>query len=157
MSMAPADTIPVLREALAMGADEAVLLSDIAFAGSGTLATSYILSAAIKKLAPYDPILCGDQTLDASTGQVGTQLAEFLGIPDLIHVSVINTLKSGEFRVHCKIEYGSIEVEIKPPMVLSVVKEINEPRYITLMNILQGEEKRIEIWSSKVLKTPRSL
>jgi electron transfer flavoprotein beta subunit len=151
LSMAPSYTLPVLREALAMGADDAILLSDIAFAGSDTLATSYILSAAIRKLAPYHLILCGDQTLDGSTGQVGTQIAEFLDVPNLIHVSVIKALKTGAFCVQCKIEYGYREVAIESPMVLSVSKEINEPRYTTFMNILESEKKEIPIWSFKDL------
>jgi electron transfer flavoprotein beta subunit len=151
LSMAPPYTTPVLREALAMGADGSILLSDPSFGGSDTLATSYIMATAIKKLAPYHLILCGDQTLDGSTGQVSTQIAEFLDIPNLIHVKDIEILKSGVFRVRSQIEQGYMCVEIKPPMVLSVSKEINEPRYITFLNILEAEKKEIKIWSSKDL------
>lgn len=151
LSMAPPNNIPVLREALAMGADWSILLSDLAFAGSDTLATSYIMATAIKKMAPYNLIFCGDQTLDGGTSQVSAQIAEFLDIPNLMHVSAIETLKSRTFRVQSKIEHGYIWVEIKPPMVLSVVKEINEPRYITFKNILEAEKKEIKIWTSKDL------
>jgi electron transfer flavoprotein beta subunit len=77
LSMAPISATSVLREALAMGADRSILLSDLAFAGSDALATSYIMATAIKKLAPYDLILCGDQTLDGGTGLVSAQIAEF--------------------------------------------------------------------------------
>lgn len=151
LTMAPPDTIAVLREALAMGADWAILLADRAFAGSDTLATSHILATAIKKLGPYDIILCGDQTLDGSTGQVSAQIAEFLDIPNVMHVSAIELSRSGVFRVRSQIEHGYTCIEIKPPMVLSVIKEINEPRYITLMNILEAEKKETQIWSCQDL------
>jgi len=147
LTMAPPYTVTVLREALAMGADWAILLADRAFAGSDTLATSHILATAIKKLAPYDIILCGDQTLDGSTGQVSAQIAEFLDIPNVMHVSAIEPSGSGVFRLRSEIDQGFMRIEIKPPMVLSVAKEINEPRYITLMNILEAEKKDIQTWS----------
>jgi electron transfer flavoprotein beta subunit len=151
ISMAPRHTTPVLREALAMGADWSILLSDSTFAGSDGLATSYILSTAITRLIPYHLILCGDQTLDGATSMVSSQIGEFLGIPNVMHVSTIETQNGGVFHVRSQIEHGYLSAEIQPPMVLSVIKEINEPRYITLMNILQGEEKRIHIWSSEDL------
>jgi electron transfer flavoprotein beta subunit len=151
LSMAPPNVTPILREALAMGADRSILLSDAAFAGSDTLATSYILASAIQKLAPYDFVLCGNQTMDGNTGQVSPQIAEFLGIPNLMHVSAIERSDTGTYRARSQIEYGHRVVALKPPAVLSVVKEINEPRYITLMNILEGEKKEIRIWTSKDL------
>jgi len=151
LSMAPPNVIPVLREALAMGADRSILLSDVAFAGSDTLATSYILSAAIRKMSPYQLILCGDQSLDGSTGQVSAQIAEFLDIPNLIHVNAIERHPEGGYRVRSQIEHGNMWVKMNPPLLLSVTKEINEPRYITLMNILEGEKKTIEKWSLKDL------
>ena len=156
ISMAPPSALSILREGLAMGADQSILLSDAAFAGSDALATSYILATGIKKLAPYDLILCGDQTLDGSTSLVSAQIAEFLDVPNLMHVSAIEVKSSGRFHVRSQIEHGYMAVEMMPPMVLSVVKEINEPRYITLMNILAAEKKEIRIWSSKdlVLEEP---
>jgi len=151
ISMAPISAKPVVHEGLAMGADWSILLSDLAFVGSDALATSYILATAIKKLVPYDLILCGDQTLDGCTSMVSPQIAEFLDIPNLMHVSAIETQTGGVFRVRSQIECGSVVAEIKPPMVLSVVKEINEPRYITLVNILEAEKKEIHVWSSQDL------
>ncbi len=152
LSMAPPNVMPVLREALAMGADRSVLLSDKLFAGSDALATSYIMATAVKKISSYDLILCGDQTLDGGTGLVSAQIAEFLDIPNLIHVTAIETLQDKRYRVRSQIEHGHMWVEIESPAVLSVTKEINEPRYITLMNILEGEKKEIQIWSSKDLR-----
>jgi electron transfer flavoprotein beta subunit len=151
LSLAPRDTIPVLKEALAMGANRAVLLSDKIFAGSDTLATSYLLSTAIKKLGAYDIILCGDQTSDSGTAQVSAQIAEFLDIPNLMHVSAIELTDEVQFMVKEQIEYGYMLVEISPPMVLSVTNQLNKPRYTTLMNILEAEQKSIEVWSSKEL------
>lgn len=151
ISMAPRSAMPTLREGLAMGANRSILLSDLAFAGSDALATSYIMATAIKKMGPYDLILCGDQTLDGSTSLVSAQIAEFLDIPNLMHVSAIEAKNSRVFRVRSQIEHGYMLVEIKPPMVLSVVKEINEPRYITFMNILEAEKKETQIWSSQDL------
>lgn len=151
LSMAPPNTIPILREGLAMGADRSILLSDIAFAGSDTLATSYVIATAIKKMEPYDLVLCGDYTLDGGTSQVSIQVAEFLGVPNLMHVSAIETPEDGVFRVRTEIEHGYLRVEIRSPMVMSVVKEINEPRYITFLNILEAEKKEIQVWSSKDL------
>jgi electron transfer flavoprotein beta subunit len=151
ISMTPPSAISVLREGLAMGADRSILLSDLLFAGSDALATSYIMATAIKKLAPYDLILCGDQTLDGGTSLVSAQIAEFLDIPNLMHVSAIETQNNGVFHVQSQIEHGYMVVEIKPPVVLSVVRAINEPRYITFMNILEAERKEIQIWSSKNL------
>jgi electron transfer flavoprotein beta subunit len=151
LSMAPPYTLSVLREALAMGADQSILLSDKLFAGSDALATSYILAAGIKKMSEAKFIICGNQTLDGGTSLVSAQIAEFLDIPNLMYVNAIKTLQNDIYHVRCQIEHGFIWVEIKLPMILSVVKEINEPRYITFMNILEGEKKEIQIWSSKDL------
>ncbi len=147
LRMAPPSALPVLREGLAMGADGSILLSDIAFAGSDTLATSYILAAAIKRIGPYDLILCGTETLDGGTGQVSAQLAEFLDIPSLVYVNAIQHVEEKVFKVRCQIEHGQMSVQVRLPAVLAVSKGINEPRYITLMNILEAEKKEIRVWS----------
>jgi electron transfer flavoprotein beta subunit len=151
VSMAPPDAQPIMREALAMGADRAILLSDKAFAGSDTLSTSHIISTAIRKLGPFELILCGDETIDGGTAQVSPQIAEFLGIPNVMHVSGLEVTPDGLFRIGSRIEHAYLLIEIKPPMVLSVVKEVNVPRYVTLMNILEAEQKNLQRWSSKEL------
>jgi electron transfer flavoprotein beta subunit len=152
LSMAPDLARPVIKEALAMGADRAILLSDRAFAGSDTLGTAYVLSAGVEKTGPFDLVICGDETIDGGTAQVSAQLAEFLRVPNLMHVSRIEISEPGLWTVHSRIEHGCIVVEIKPPMVLSVAKEINTPRYVTLMNILEAETKPIEVWSASDLR-----
>ena len=151
VSMAPPDSQAVLRETLAMGADRAILLSDRVFAGSDTLSTAYIISSAIRKLGSFDVVLCGDETTDGGTAQVSAQIAEFLDVPNVMHVSAIEFVGDGSFQVRSKIEHGYVLIEIKPPMVLSVVKEVNEPRYVTLMNILEAEQKDLHVWSSEAL------
>jgi electron transfer flavoprotein beta subunit len=156
LSMAPPDAIPVLREALAMGADRAILLSDRLFAGADTLGTAYTLSAGIEKLGAFDLLLCGDQTVDGGTAQVSAQLAEFLGVPNVMHVSAIDVGPDGIWTVRSQIERGYVLLEIKPPMTLSVVKGISEPRYITLMNILEAESKEIQVWSASDLSLRES-
>ena len=126
----------------------AVLMSDVVFAGSDTLGTAYVLSAGIQQLGEFDLILCGDETIDGGTAQVSAQLAEFLDVPNIMHVSSLEVPLGADWRVRSQIEHGSVMIEVRPPVVLSVVKGINEPRYITLMSILEAEEKEIQIWSA---------
>ncbi len=149
VSMAPPDAGPVLKEALAMGADEAYLLSDRAFAGSDTLGTAHVLAQGIKDLGGCDLVLCGNETIDGGTAQVSAQIAEYLDMPNLMHVSHIEASGEGVFTVHTGIGHGRLVIEISPPMVLSVVKEMNTPRYITMMDILDAEEKPVHIWSGE--------
>ena len=99
ISMGPPQAEEVLREAISAGADEAILLSDNAFAGADTLATAYTLARAIDKLGQYDIIICGRQTIDGDTGQVGPELAEMLEIPFIAYVSKIEEVNSEYMRV----------------------------------------------------------
>ena len=148
VSMAPPDAKPVLKQALAMGADKAVLMSDRAFAGSDTLGTAHVLAEAIKGQGQPDVVLCGDETIDGGTAQVSAQIGEYLGLPNLMHVNRITPPEEDPaetWTVRCEVEQGGLVVEIKPPFVLSVVKTINTPRYVTMMNILQAEQKEIQI------------
>ncbi|MBW1945918.1 MAG: electron transfer flavoprotein subunit beta/FixA family protein, partial [Deltaproteobacteria bacterium] len=151
LSMAPPFTSPALKEMLAMGADRAVLLSDRLFAGSDTLATSAIMAAAIKRLGAFDLVLCGDMTLDGSTAQVPSQLAEFLGVPNVMHVTGINPAAPGRLHLTRKIEKGSARLEANPPLLISVVKGVNKPRYIPFTGILEADRKEIVQWSNKDL------
>lgn len=149
VSMAPLDTALVIREALAMGADRAALLSDPLFGGSDTLGTALILAEGIKSIGGYDLILCGNETIDSGTAQVSAQIAEFLDIPNLMFVSRIEYSLEGCFRVWSEGTLGRRIVEVDPPVVLSVVKEINEPRYVTMIKILAAEEKEIRVLSAQ--------
>ena len=148
ISMAPPEAGPVLREALAFGADRAVLLSDRKFAGSDTLGTAHVLADAVKALGEFDLVLCGDETVDGGTAQVSAQVAEFLGVANLMHVSGIEVREGGPWRVRSLIERGRVLIEIEPPMVLSVVKGINDPRFVTMMNILAAEKRELLTWTA---------
>jgi len=147
MSMGPPNTAGILTSALVMGADEAVLLTDRAFAGADTLATAYALASGIKKLEGYDLIFTGNESLDGSTAQVGPQLAEVLGIPHGTHVNKIDFIDEETLRVKSRIEMGYTIIEVKLPVMLAVEKEINEPRSLSLLGIAQAREKPRMTWS----------
>jgi electron transfer flavoprotein beta subunit len=151
ISMAPLTATESLREAIAIGADDAVLLSDKSFAGADTLATAYVLAAAIKKLGKFDLILCGNQSLDGGTGQVGPEIAEFLGVPHVTYARKIEILERGIVRVERALEYGYMVIEARMPLVLSVVKEINVPRHVSLMRISEAMQAEVRVWTSRDL------
>ena len=156
-SMAPPMAIDNLREAIALGADEAILLSDRSFAGADTLATSYVLAAGIKKLGKFDLVLCGNQSLDGSTGQVGPEVAEFLGVHHVTNAKKIEFIDRGLIRVESAIEHGHILMEVQTPVVLTVVREINTPRHIHLMRISEAMQKEIKIWTMEDLDVNRNM
>jgi electron transfer flavoprotein beta subunit len=148
LSMAPASTLPVLRQALALGADRGVLLADPAFAGSDTLATARVLAAGLHRLAPFDLICCGNYTLDGSTAQVPSQIAELLGIPNLMHVCGLEMSEPARLVVTQKIEQGYVKLAAAPPLLLSFTKEANKPRYSSFLEILAAEKRPFEVWSN---------
>jgi len=145
VSMAPPDTVETLKEALAMGVDEAYLLSDRAFAGSDTLATAKILAAGLKKIGQLDLILTGSESADSGTSHVPSQLGELLGLPHLNHITELS-LGLPVIKMKAKIENGYVEYEGRLPMVLGVAREINTPRYTTLMGVVMAQNKPITIW-----------
>ena len=157
LAMAPLESRRVLREALAMGADRAVLLSDKTFAGSDTLATARILAAGIRKIGSTDLIFCGNLTLDGSTAQVPCQVAELLGIPSIMHVRGIDRVDGKRFVITQKIEQGYASLEAEPPLLLALVKEANTPRYISFLEILAAEKREITIWTNETLKIDVSM
>jgi electron transfer flavoprotein beta subunit len=144
LSMGPPQAEKALKEAIAMGADEAVLLSDMQFAGSDTLATSYILSCGIRKLKDFDVIVCGRETLDGSTGQVGPEAAYHLGIPYVTYVSKILDISEG--KMHCirLMEDHYEEVKAELPVLITVIKEINQPRIPSLKGMLKAKKAEIK-------------
>lgn len=153
ISMGPSQAEEALREAISLGADQAVLLSDAAFAGSDTLATSYILGKAVARIARYDLVVCGRQTLDGDTGQVGPELAQRLGIPFIAYVSKIEEMKPGYLRVQRMIEEGYETIESPLPAAISVVKEINVPRLPSLRGQIAARSAQIAVWTSQELAT----
>jgi electron transfer flavoprotein beta subunit len=148
VSMAPPNTKALLMEALAMGADRACLLSDRAFAGSDSLATARILTAGIRRIGPFDIVLCGNQTLDGSTAQVSSQLAEFLGIPNVMHVERLQYDPTGPLRLVQAIEHGRVHLEAQTPILLSVTKHINKPRFCSFLELLKADKKEIAVWTN---------
>jgi electron transfer flavoprotein beta subunit len=133
-----------LREAVSLGADAAVLLSDRAFAGADTWATAYTLSRAVAKIQDYDLVICGRQTIDGDTGQVGPEMAEMLDVPFIAYVSNIEEIKDKYLRVRRMIEEGHEVIETTLPAVITVAKEINVPRLPSLRGIMKSKSARIE-------------
>lgn len=151
ISMGPPQAEEVLRQAISTGADEAILLSDGAFAGSDTLATSYTLARAISKIEEYDLVICGRQTIDGDTGQVGPELAEMLELPFVAYVSKIEEIDSGQMRVQRMVEEGHEVIEAPLPAVITVVKEINVPRLPSLRGLTRAKSAVIPVWGAQEL------
>jgi electron transfer flavoprotein beta subunit len=147
ISMGIPGVADMLRETIALGADETVLLSDRAFAGADTLATAYALSGAIKKIGNFDIILCGKQATDGDTAQVGPSLAEKLGIPHTTYVRKIEKIGDGVIRCQRMTDNGYEVIEMPLPAVITVVKEINEPRLPSLKGMVRSKKTEIPVWS----------
>ena len=141
-----------------MGADRAVLLSDRVFAGSDTLATARVLAEGVRKIGNFDLICCGNFTVDGSTAQVPSQVAELLGIPNVMHVSV---MEYQQLARPCSLPSRSntdIRVlEGEAPLLLSFIKEANKPRYVSFLEMLEAEKREIAIWSNEDLGVDESL
>lgn len=145
ITMGPPQAESALRDAIAMGADQAVLLSDRAFAGSDTWATSYTLSRAIQKIGA-DIIICGKQAIDGDTAQVGPETAEFLDIPHISYVRKIESITQESIKVQRMMDEGYDLVESSLPVLLTVVKELNEPRMPSLKGKMAAKKAVISIW-----------
>ena len=148
ISMGPPQASDMLKEAISVGADEAVLLSDMAFAGSDTLATAATLGKAVEKIKTYNLIICGRQTIDGDTGQVGPELAENLGIPFIAYVSKIEEIANGKMRVQRAVEDGYETIESPLPAVITVAKEINIPRMPSLRGLSKSRSAQIPVWTA---------
>lgn len=144
ITMGPPQAEVALREAMAMGADECYLLSDRFFAGADTYATAKTLSTAIKSLFPnFDMILCGRQAVDGDTAQVGPQTAEQLGIPQVTYVKGIK-LENDHVTVTRVVEDGYELIEVGMPVLLTIVKEANKPRYPSIKGIFHAYDAEIK-------------
>lgn len=147
ITMAPPEAREALREALAMGADEAFLLTDPLFDGSDAHATASVLAAAITKLADYDLILCGAYSEDLYAFQVGPRLAEICNLPQITYATKI-TLDGTKVVVERDLENERQLVEGKLPCLITVLREINEPRLPTLMSIMAASKKPMTTWAA---------
>ncbi|MEG6586074.1 electron transfer flavoprotein subunit beta/FixA family protein [Dendrosporobacter sp. 1207_IL3150] len=147
ISMGPLQAKEILKDCLAMGADKAILVSDTAFVGSDTLATSYTLAYAIKKAGNFDIIICGSQSSDGDTAQVGPQLAEQLGIAQITWACSIK-YDGAAFKVTRETEMGFEVIEAKLPLLVSVLKNMNIPRYPSVSNTIKAHRANITVWTA---------
>ncbi|MEA2081756.1 MAG: electron transfer flavoprotein subunit beta/FixA family protein [Elusimicrobiota bacterium] len=148
LSMGPPQAAEALKETLSVGVDEGVLLSDRNFSGSDTLATSYTLARAVKKIGEYDMILCGYQAIDGDTAQVGPGIAEELGIPCVTYVKKIREVKDGVVILERMLETGFQVIEVKLPVLITVVKDINTPRLPSLRGKMKARKAEIPVWTA---------
>lgn len=146
ITMGPPQAKEMLEECLALGADEAVLITDKALIGSDTWVTSNVLAAAIRKIGSYDLVLTGRQAIDGDTAQVGPQLAEKLGLPQVTYVQEL-AIDENIFTVKRALEDGFERIKVKKPCLLTIIKGLNEPRYMTVQGIYAVKNKDIKVWS----------
>ncbi|MBD3295798.1 MAG: electron transfer flavoprotein subunit beta [Candidatus Omnitrophica bacterium] len=149
ISMGPPQAKAALREAISMGCDEGILLSDRKFAGSDTWATSYTLAQAVRKVGDYKIILCGKQASDGDTAQVGPGISMHLDIPQVTYVKKIDRIDGTAATVERMTEQGYDIVETPLPALLTVVKEINEPRLPSLKGKMRAKKAEIPTWSAE--------
>lgn len=146
ISMGPLKAETALRDALAMGCDRAVLLSDRRFAGSDTWATAYVLALTIQKLAPFDLVICGERATDGETGQVGPGIAAYLDLPLATYISHVIEAGDDFLRLERMVEGGCEQVWSSLPMVIAVLKEVGVPRLGSVRSKLQSRKAEIPIW-----------
>ena len=153
VTMGPPPAEGMLREILARGADEAVLVSGREFGGSDTYATSQILAAAINRIGvePEDIIMCGRQAIDGDTAQVGPQIAEKLGLPQVTYAADIH--KDGDcITVKRMLEDGYMTIKVKTPCLVTCIKELNEPRYMSIGGVFECYDKPMAVFDYEALK-----
>ena len=152
ISMGPPQVEQALRDAVAMGVDEVVLLTDRLFAGADTLATSYTLSKAIEKLGSFDIIICGKQATDGDTAQVGPGVAEFLNMPVITYVRKIVEVQDNKLTVEREFEDGYELIQVALPASITVTKEINTPRLPSLKGKMKAKSMEVATLSAEDIK-----
>ncbi|MBQ9874441.1 MAG: electron transfer flavoprotein subunit beta/FixA family protein [Thermoguttaceae bacterium] len=145
VSMGPPKAADVLRDCLYRGADRAILVSDRRAGGSDTLATSYILSQAVKTIGEFDFVFCGRQAIDGDTAQTGPQTAEKLGIPQICYLTEIIDVKDGFATLRRSLGNGWEIVRAKLPLLATVVEEANEPRPQAAIKMMRNKHKRVPL------------
>lgn len=148
LSMGPPQAEAALREAVSMGVDEAILVSDKTFAGSDTWATSYTLAMAIRKIGDVDIVLCGKQASDGDTAQVGPGIGTHLDLPQITYVRKVEELENGRIVAERLLENGYEVIESSLPCILTVVKEINEPRLPSLRGKMAAKKAQVITWGA---------
>ncbi|MBP7056196.1 MAG: electron transfer flavoprotein subunit beta/FixA family protein [Candidatus Omnitrophica bacterium] len=149
VTMGPPQAETALREAISLGCDEAILVSDRKFAGSDTWATSYTLACAIKTMGEFDCIICGKQASDGDTAQVGPGIATHLDIPQVTYVKKIEEMTAEKAKVERMTEGGYDIVETPLPCLFTVVKEINTPRLPSLKGMMKSRSAKITKWTAQ--------
>jgi electron transfer flavoprotein beta subunit len=152
ITMGPPQAEEALKSAIAMGADEGFLISDRAFAGADTWATSYTVARGIKSLGAVDLIICGKQAIDGDTAQVGPGVAEMLGIPFVAWVRKVEEISDTHMRVERMMEDGYEVVDIPLPGLITVIKEINVPRMASLKGKIRAKKAIITKLTAESLK-----
>ncbi|MBP7560792.1 MAG: electron transfer flavoprotein subunit beta/FixA family protein [Armatimonadetes bacterium] len=148
LTMGPPQAEAALRDAVAMGCDDAILLTDGAFRGADTLATSYTLAQAIRRIGDVDLVLCGKQAIDGDTAQVGPGVAEHLGVPQ-ITFAIELSLEGRKITAKRMLEDSFEVVECRMPAVVTVVKQINDPRRASMKNVLKARKREITRWTAE--------
>jgi electron transfer flavoprotein beta subunit len=150
MSMGPPQAIDAVSEALGMGADEGILLSDKAFAGADTWATSLTLGKAIEKVGGYDLVICGRQAIDGDTAQIGPQVADYLQLPQVTYVVEIEQIEERSMIVKRRLEDGFERIQCNLPALITVIGELNTPRYASVGELIDAcrEKAPIRIWNA---------
>ena len=149
VSMGPPQAKDMLLECLAKGADEAILLSDRAVGGSDTWATSNAVTAAIKHYGEFDMIFAGRQAIDGDTAQVGPQIAEKLDLPQVTYVQKFEISEDRKtVTVQRQLEDGYEVIEVPVPCMLTAIKELNTPRYMSIGGIYYAKNKPLHVWSA---------
>lgn len=151
LSMGPPQAEDVLREALAMGADEAILLTDRAFGGADTWATSCTIAGALKTIGDYDLIITGRQAIDGDTAQVGPQIAEHLGLPQVTYAEELS-IDGDTVTVKRQFEDRYHLIDVKMPCLITALSELAEPRYMTVGGVFDAYKKDITVWGLDDIK-----
>ena len=151
LSMGPPQAEAVLRQAISCGADQAVLVSDRRFAGADTWATSYTLAQAIAKIGPYDLIICGKQAIDGDTAQVGPGLAMRLGIPYATCIQKIRSADESTIVCERMMDDGYDVLQAQYPLLLTVVKDINEPRVPSLKGKMKAKKAQVTLFDADAI------
>lgn len=147
LSMGPPAAGNIVKEALALGADRGILLSDRAFGGADAFATAYTLAKGIEKIGPFDVILCGMASSDGATEWVGPQIATFLSVPVVTMINEIISDTDSEWLVKTAWEDGYRKIAVQLPAVFTVARDLNEPKKLSFSGIIKARKKEITAWS----------
>jgi len=157
LSMGIPSVAEILKDTISLGVDDTILLSDRAFAGADSLATAYALAMGIRKIGEFDLIVCGKQAIDGDTAQVGPSLAEKLGIPHTTYVRKIEEIRKGYIRCQRLTEEGYETIEMTLPAVITVVKEINEPRLPSIKGLIKARKAVVHVWTADDIGADKAL